>query len=657
MKKQMYWWFVTLIITFCLSMAFGEYESSTQIGLPEGAIARLGKGAISKIAYSPDGTRLVVGSSIGVWIYDIEKGKALDLFPMYGVSCVAFSPDGKTLISGNRRHNLVLWDMITGEPLRTFIDGYQIGVFSVAFSPDGKTLASGHAGGFLRMWETATGKHIRFLSGMGGEEGNQLPFEHTGPVHCVAFSPDGKTLASGGYYDRGTTVRLWETATGKHIRLLHSVEGEMNSLESIAFSPDGRTLAVGWGAGGISLSDTKSDALPQHLGRGMRMRRVLGLAFSSDGALLASCNMDETVHLWDMKTNKLLRTFTGHKDDVFSVAFSPDGETVASNGKESVRLWRTKGEEDLSSIVTHTAILDVAFSPDGKTLVSGNEDETVRLWDTKTGKPLTTLIGHEDKVSNVAFSPDGKTLASVGDDTVRLWDTKTGKPLINLIGHKDRVLSVVFSPDGETFATEDLSRTVHLWDTKTKELRHTFTKQKHWVIGMTFSPDGQLHALLQDEDRNRSLWDIKAGELLCSLTVPETKRNLWGAAFSPDGSVLATGMVDKTPIGKRDDTVWLWDATTGEHIRTLTGHLSTITCVAFSLDGQLLASGSEDETVLLWDLKTGEHPRILIGHNDRVLGVTFSPDGKTLASRSRDGIVLLWDWNKAIANTEDNNGR
>ena len=255
----------------------------------------------------------------------------------------------------------------------------------------------------------------------------------------------------------------------------------------------------------------------------------------------------------------------------------------------------------------------------------------------------------------MVFSPDGKKLASVGDDTVRLWNVKTGEHLHIL--SKSKYFSAAFSPDGETLATKNLGGTVRLWDTKTSELRHTFTKQKHWVIGMTFSPDGQLHALLQDEGRNRSLWDIKAGELLCSLTVPETKRNQWGAAFSPDGSVLATGMVDKTPIGKRDDTVWLWDATTGEHIRTLIGHLDIITCVAFSPDGQLLASGSGDETVLLWDLKTGEHPRILIGHNDRVLGVTFSPDGKTLASRSRDGIVLLWDWNKVIANTEDNNGR
>lgn len=167
MRKLIYLGLVIFIITSDLSTTFGEYDPVAQIGLPEGAIARIGKGAISKVVYSPDGTRLAVGSSIGVWIYDIESGKALDLFPMYGVSCLAFNPDGKTLVCGNRRHHLTLWDMTTGEPLRTFNSGSQDRVYSVAFNPighsdeisnvtfstDGKMLASNCKDGTVLLWD------------------------------------------------------------------------------------------------------------------------------------------------------------------------------------------------------------------------------------------------------------------------------------------------------------------------------------------------------------------------------------------------------------------------------------------------------------------------------------------------------------------------
>ncbi len=660
MRKLIYLGLVIFIITSDLSTTFGEYDPVAQIGLPEGAIARIGKGAISKVAYSPDGTRLAVGSSIGVWIYDIESGKALDLFPMYGVSCLAFSPDGKTLVCGNKRHHLTLWDMTTGEPLHTFNSDYQYEVYSVAFNPDGKTLVSGHDYGLICLFDTETGKSSRYFFNIWGEEGSLLVPYHVGKIRGLAYSPDGKTLVSICDGD-SDAVHLWEATTGKYIRLLYSVGGEMDSVESISFSPDGHTLAIGFATGWIGLWDTmKTDATPKYFDDQDQHRwDVFSLAFSPDGNMLASCgrdsNRDNTVRLWDMKTRKLLRTFEGHKDGVFSVVFSPDGKTIASSSKEAVRLWNTQGEKHLRSVISHTAILGVAYSPDGKTLASGNEDNTVRLWDAITGKPITTLSGHEGEVSNVVFSPNGKTLASIGNDTVRLWDTKTGEPLRTLSESENSRLT--FSPDGETLVTEHLGGTVRLWNTRIGERRHTFTKQKHFVDGIVFSPDGQTHALLRDEGYNRSLWDIKADKLVCSLTVPATKRHQLGVAFSPDGSMLSTGMVDMAPSGERQDTVWLWDTTTGEHIRTLTGHLNTIRCVAFSPDGQLLASGSEDETVLIWDLKNGKHPYILIGHNDEVTNVKFSPDGKTLASNCKDGTVLLWDLDKISINTEDRNGK
>lgn len=660
MRKLIYLGLVVLIISSYLSSAFGEYDPVAQIGLPEGAIARIGKGEISKVAYSPDGTRLAVGSSIGVWIYNIESGKALDLFPMYGVSCLAFSPDGKTLVCGNMRHHLVLWDMATGKPLRTFNSGSQDKVYSVAFNPDGKTLVSGHDNGLICLLETATGKDSHYLFNIWGEESSLLVPYHVGMIRGLAYSPDGKTLVSlcdNG--DDGAAIHLWEATTGKYIRLLYSVDAEMDSVESIAFSPDGRTLAIGFATGWIGLWDTmNTDAIPKYFDNQEQHRwDVFSLAFSPDGNILASCGRDSirdsTVRLWDMKTRKLLRTFKGHKDDVFSVAFSPDGKTIASSSKESVRLWNTQGEEHLRSVITHTAILDVAFSPDGKTLASGNNDNTVRLWEAITGKPITTLSGHEGKVSKVVFNPNGKTIASIGNYTVRLLDTKTGELLRTFSEYEN--YRVAFSPDGETLVTTQPRGTVRLRNIRTNELRRTFTKLKHGVGPIAFNPAGQVLALLRDEIRNYSVWNIKTDELICSLTVPVTKRLQWGVAFSPDGSMLSTGMVDMTPSGEREDIVWLWDTTTGEHIHTLTGHLNRIRCVAFSPDGKTLASGSVDETVLIWDLKNGKHPYILIGHNDEVTNVKFSPDGKTLASNCKDGTVLLWDLDIASTNSENSN--
>ncbi|WP_084763412.1 NACHT and WD repeat domain-containing protein, partial [[Scytonema hofmanni] UTEX B 1581] len=246
---------------------------------------------------------------------------------------------------------------------------------------------------------------------------------HSELVISVAFSPDGKTLASG---SADKTIKLWDVATGK---ISQTLTGHSKWVNSVAFSPDGKTLASG--------------------------------------------SADKTIKLWDVATGKLSQTLTGHSDGVYSVAFSPDGKTLASgSGDKTIKLWDVATGKPSQTLTGHRdKVISVAFSPDGKTLASGSYDDTIKLWDMATGKPSQTLTGHRDKVNSVAFSPDGKTLASGSPDkTIKLWDVATGKLSQTLTGDSDEVSSVAFSPDGKTLASGSADKTIKLWDVATGKL-------------------------------------------------------------------------------------------------------------------------------------------------------------------------------------------
>jgi WD40 repeat protein/serine/threonine protein kinase len=511
-------------------------------------------------------------------------------------------------------------------------------VVQVAVSPDGTRIAAGLQDGSVTIFDSHT-----------GEPALKPTRVYQSRVRGMAFSPDGHHLAITG----GRWLRVLDAESGRMLFQREAPAGPWG----VAFRPDGKVLACGWGDGTVRISSLENERESFTLaGNGAGMSDV---AFSPNGEFLAAGSRDGTVLLWNAQTwEKLdLAAFESGRGAVLSVAFDATSQWLAAGGTIGmVQLWNVRSGNPAveKPLQLSGAVQSVAFSPDGKRLATVGGQQTIHLFDTQTAKPFDATTGkalpvwraHSSLIQKLAFSPDGSRLISGGaDGAVRIWSTQETKESIP-IGKGHTRWHVAVSPDGSLLACTDVGGKVALWDARTLS-----------VVRMLEGPPAQVHAVAFSLDNQRLaagfgdgqvfIWDIQGEHSPLKLPARDSHQ-VMSVAFSPDGKLLATGARDRT--SQHSDNLRLWDASTGEPVSTLggqspnLGHTAAVISVAFSPDGQRLASGSTDQTARLWDVAARrEVSPLRARHADDVRSVAFSNDGKRLASASYDGTVQIRD--------------
>eukprot|EP00762_Andalucia_godoyi_P008561 ANDGO_01312.mRNA.1 Vegetative incompatibility protein HET-E-1 len=398
------------------------------------------------------------------------------------------------------------------------LSGHSDAVQSVAFSPDGKRIASGSYDNTVKVWQD--GQCIQTLSG------------HSSYVNGVAFSPDGKRIASA---SSDSTVKVWEDG-----QCIQTLSGHSSYVNGVAFSPDGKRIA--------SASDDNTVKVWQD-GQCIQTLSghsdsVNGVAFSPDDKRIASASDDCTVKVW--QDGQCIQTLSGHSDSVNRVAFSPDGKRIASaSDDKTVKVWQNG--QCIQTLSGHSdTVFGVAFSPDGKRIVSGSDDKTVKVW--QDGQCIKTLTGHSERVWDVAFSPDGKRIASASSDqTVKLW--QDGKCIQTLSGHTAAVIGVAFSPDGKRIASGSIDNTVKVWSLPEK-LQYKITSPSP-AIALAVSDDSDHFATVH-ENGELNIWQRDQCVNTVNLNLPDVQ---W-MSFYTDSIIMGEQANGKAFIIENGQLVW-----------------------------------------------------------------------------------------------------
>lgn len=642
------------LLAMCL-----DYSRAAASPLPTLILQRGHSQQVNAVALSPDGLVLASGSedkSVKLW--EVATGHLLATLrgKLAEVTALAFSPDGRLLAASDYSDTLHLWDLAGDQRPRDIpAPG---GVSSLAFSPDGRLLAGSSTSGVkVTLWDTTGGQQVRVMQRSGDNTEDLV-------VTCIAFSPDGATLASGGKVGHLST---WDVASGKPRGDMsagvrgesHDRGGNANDVSSVTFVQGGKVLAVGCANMYLELSPVDGT-----VARRIRLNEFSAsyrIAVSPDGSTLAATIPNEgkarggerwDIELWSIANGVRLRKLAGHIEGVNAIAFSSDGRMLASGGRDAVAsIWDTATTRELTRCGGHTAAATyVAFNPDANRpfMVTGHADARAIVWDLNAGRLARVLTGHSDMISALAFSPDGAVLASAGgrDGMVRLWDAVTGERrgairawsgMFPMAAHG--VGAMGFRPGDVTTLVTGNWNEVKRWVLPIGK-RMKVVKEDQDVYGMAWRPDGRLVAT-GGPGQSVTLRDATLSNTSSIKLNEEEVVN--GLAFSTDGRVLAGAVsaLDSDTRPAHNSGLRLWDASRKTEIRTLDVDQTPL-CVAFSAKG-LLAAGGQVGGAWLWDASSGTRLATLQGHGDDVKSVAFTPDGRILATASADSAIRLWN--------------
>jgi WD40 repeat protein len=620
-------------------------------GLPEHVVRVFGESRmrhvdrVNAIAFNTDGTRLASSSKDGtVKVWDLGNGREVATYRghidqpddptkggtvggtnVLGVTDVAFHPKDPKIVASSCGNQIHVWDPETGKPGKTLLN---IGktdkpLKAIAFSPDGKSLAVGGDDGILRVIETDGGKTT-----------------YTSPtrnarIERVAYSPNGNMIAVG-----DSNAQLAVYAPKQPNQLAMTVQGAEIGVTGVAFTADSGAVYTSGQDGKARLTAGPKPDGTTAGNTATRLREfaghtaaIAGLALVPDGSVLITGGSDKSVRVWEATSGKQLRTFQGHMTAVTAVAARGDGKQLASASEDgAIRIWDLNSEDEHKAMTEATdSLWAVAFSPDGKRVAAAGSDRSIRVYNPETGKIEATLTGAKSPVTSLAFFPDSNRLAAAGGDQVLVvWDVGKQKAIKELPGHESAILSVAVADDGKLLSAS-ADKTVRGFTAEGDKATWTWAARS--AACAVAVRKGGKHAAAGLADGTLVTLDLTAATPKESSSQTAHVAGVACLAYSADGNRLAS-------VGG-DGSLRVWVVDDNGTLTTLLrfdgqpkpgAGFSPLTGVAFAPDGRYVAAVGADAVVRVWDLQTKSEVRGLRGHTDWVTSVAFSPDGRSVAS-------------------------